>query len=155
MSLGNRIKEARKNKNLTQEELGKLIGAVKSSVNGYENDKTLPDAKKMYSIMQVLGVSADYLFQDEFEGNPTNDILSLEEKEIIDMYRFIDDFGKTAIKSGLELEVNRMKETKEISEQPITKDDIIKLKDTLEDEENVELIRKIIIEEMQKVTAFK
>lgn len=63
--LGKRIKEARINKGITQEELGKAIGVAKSTVAGYESGNSNPDVSKMYSIMETLGVDANFLYQDE------------------------------------------------------------------------------------------
>lgn len=109
MTFGTRMKDARKNKNLTQRELGEMIGGVATStINGYENDKTLPDAKKMYFIMQILEVSADYLFQDETINKPTDLVFLPHEEMIIRQYRQLDQYGKNIIASVLNIENSRI-----------------------------------------------
>ena len=65
MSFGSRIKEARINKKLTQEALGKLIGVAKSTITGYEKGTSHPDEGKIIALMNVLDVDANYLWQDE------------------------------------------------------------------------------------------
>jgi len=152
MTFGSRLKVARKNKNLTQKELGEMIGGVATStINGYENDKTLPDAKKMYLMMLVLDVSADYLFQDETRNDVKIITFSPDERYIVDMYRQVNDFVKISVKTGLELEIKRMNDNKlaNIDSPSLnTKDAVINLKSALENKENQEILRKIISDEL-------
>ena len=67
MSLNERIKEARKRKGITQEQLGILIGVAKTTVAGYENNRE-PSAAKVGEIADVLGVDVNFLFQDEVKA---------------------------------------------------------------------------------------
>lgn len=64
LSLNNRIREARKKKGISQEELGKLIGVAKTTVSGYENNHE-PTAAKLGEIADVLNVDVNFLLQDE------------------------------------------------------------------------------------------
>lgn len=64
MALEHRIKEARKNANLTQLQAASLIGVAKSTWAGYESGNSTPDIDKLVKIMDVLGVDANYLWQD-------------------------------------------------------------------------------------------
>lgn len=61
MVVGARLKEARRNQNLSQEELGKLLGLSKSAISLYENEKRNPSLENIIEMMYILGVSADYL----------------------------------------------------------------------------------------------
>lgn len=61
MVVGNRLREARKNKGLTQEELGNLIGVGKSAICCYEKEARNPTLESIVELIEVLGVSADYL----------------------------------------------------------------------------------------------
>lgn len=45
MSIHDRIKEARKNKHLTQEQLGDLINVAKTTITGYEKIESHPPLK--------------------------------------------------------------------------------------------------------------
>lgn len=58
---GKRIKNARTEKGLTQEELAKLMGVTRSAVGFWEYDKNLPPAKYFPRLASVLGVSVAYL----------------------------------------------------------------------------------------------
>lgn len=63
-----RLKLAREEKGLNQAELAKSVGVTKASISYYESPtaKTtaLPNAKVLYEITCVLGVSLDYLVGD-------------------------------------------------------------------------------------------
>ena len=61
MSLGERIKQVRTEKEMTQEELGKLLNVVKSTVSQYESDKSTPDAGIISKIADIFAVSTDFL----------------------------------------------------------------------------------------------
>ena len=61
MVVGARLREARKNQNLSQEELGKLLGLSKSAISLYETEKRNPTLENIVEMMYILGVSADYL----------------------------------------------------------------------------------------------
>ena len=58
---GKRIKNARIEKGLTQEELAKLMNVTRSAVGFWEHDKNLPPAKYFPRLASVLGVSVAYL----------------------------------------------------------------------------------------------
>lgn len=81
MSLGDRIREARKNKNLTQEQLGSLIGVAKTTIAGYEKDRE-PTAAKIGEIADALCVDANYLLQDEVKAFNDSHATSQEMKII-------------------------------------------------------------------------
>jgi putative transcriptional regulator len=52
----NRVRELRKNKNLTQEELAELIGISRQAINAIEKEKfdpSLPTAFKMASLFKT------------------------------------------------------------------------------------------------------
>ena len=62
MSLGERLKELREDKHITQEELGKILGVSGRQVGNYEADKTFPrDEEMMRKLFLYFDVSADYL----------------------------------------------------------------------------------------------
>ena len=65
MFLGYRLKELRRSKNVSQAELGKLIGVSKVSVSGYENGTRMPSMDVLLKIIKLFDVSADYMFGRE------------------------------------------------------------------------------------------
>ena len=59
--IGKRLKEIRKIKGLTQQELAELSGLTVSSIKKWELDLTEPSADKLTSLALALGVSVDYI----------------------------------------------------------------------------------------------
>lgn len=60
-TIGERIRELRKSKNMTQTEFGKKFGIVKSTVSSYETGNSVPDDEIKRAICNYFNVSADYL----------------------------------------------------------------------------------------------
>lgn len=65
MILGYRLRELRKENRMSQEDLGKLLGITKVSISGYENGTRAPSLDILQGILDVFGVSADYLLGRE------------------------------------------------------------------------------------------
>lgn len=61
MIIGSRLRAKRKELGLTQEELGKLIGVGKAAMCCYEKETRNPTLENIIELIQILGVSADYL----------------------------------------------------------------------------------------------
>lgn len=78
--LASRIKSLRKEKDLTQEEFGKLFGIVKSTVSLYESDKSTPDDEMKRKIAEYFGVSLDYLMGNSDIRNPYKDDIHTQDE---------------------------------------------------------------------------
>lgn len=92
MTTGDRIKSLRIENNMTQEELGKKLGIVRSAVLKYEKDEIVDlPASKLNAIADLFGVSVDFLLGREST-----------EKQLADearTYSMIQrHFGKNAVK---------------------------------------------------------
>ena len=111
MSLHDRIKEARKNKGITQEQLGELIGVAKTTVAGYEKNRE-PTAAKVGEIADALGVDVNFLFQDEVRELHDNRATPEEMEHLVKKYRLLDEYGKTAVDWVLGNELHRTEEQK-------------------------------------------
>lgn len=61
----NRVKELRKQKHITQEELGKVLDIQKAAISKYENGRAEPSTEVLKKMSAYFGVSIDYLL-----GNP-------------------------------------------------------------------------------------
>lgn len=59
--LGHRLTEARVKLNITQEDLGDLVGCHKNSILRWENGSVMPRADQIPELCRALGCSADYL----------------------------------------------------------------------------------------------
>lgn len=60
-----RLKNLRNQLNLSQEELGKMLGVSKVSISKYENGLQHPDLEKLLQLSDIFGVSIDYLLGKE------------------------------------------------------------------------------------------
>ena len=54
MIIGERVKEARKNKNLSQQQLGDMLGVSKVSICGYENGVRIPTIENFVQLLDIL-----------------------------------------------------------------------------------------------------
>lgn len=93
-----RLKKLRLNKNLTQQQLGKLLSVSGQTILNWENDITYPSVKKLIELASFFDVSIDYLL--DFKGKDTNfdkiiNILNDYEKE--DLIKLIATFVNEAL----------------------------------------------------------
>lgn len=73
MIAGERIKEARKKKNMSQQELGDLLGVSKVSVCGYENGLRIPTMENFLQLIEILDLTPDYLLGRDVNCVSDND----------------------------------------------------------------------------------
>lgn len=58
---GERLKQLRKKKGLTQTDLGEILGLDKSTICCYEKGTRQPPIENIIDFMQIFNVTADYL----------------------------------------------------------------------------------------------
>ena len=63
MSIGNKLAEARKAANLTQEQLAERLGVTRQAVSRWESDAAYPETDKIVRMARLLNVSCDYLLR--------------------------------------------------------------------------------------------
>lgn len=85
MTFGEKLKEARKEVGLSQEQLAEKMCVSRSAIAKWETDKGMPDINNLKVMSKLLNVSVDYLLDDE-EKISFNEI-----KEAIN----INDYEKT------------------------------------------------------------
>lgn len=61
MFKGDRLKELRKGKNLSQQNLADMVGVSKSLICCYESGKRNPSLENIIAFIQIFGVTSDYL----------------------------------------------------------------------------------------------
>ena len=76
--LGDRIKNRRIELNMTQEELGKLIGVTKVAICSYENNKRTPKLDTISKISSVLNLEVGYLLGQDVSIISEEDSLSMK-----------------------------------------------------------------------------
>lgn len=82
MTLGEKLKEARKQAGLSQEQLAEKLGISRSAVAKWETDAGMPDIDNLKLLSRLLGVSIDYLVDN---GEEMNKVVI---KEPIDLSRY-------------------------------------------------------------------
>lgn len=65
MTLGGKIREARKRCGLSQEQLAEKLCVSRSAIAKWETDKGLPDVGNLKILSRLLNVSVDHLLDDE------------------------------------------------------------------------------------------
>ena len=66
MKFCDKVRKARQERGLTQEQLGNMININKSSISRYEKGIQLPELENIKKMAKALGVSHQYLLEDEF-----------------------------------------------------------------------------------------
>lgn len=64
-TLGSRIRQLRKNRNLSQKELGDIVGAHYTTISLYENDIRQPPLEMLIRLSKLYGVSMNFLFGED------------------------------------------------------------------------------------------
>ena len=107
---GDRLKELRKNKNISQEELGLFCGVAKNTISNWENNINRPDIDLVTKLADYFNVSTDYLL-----GFNQDDLDNIEKLKIALKEAGImagDDLTLEEFQKALQI-VEMMKERKE------------------------------------------
>ena len=119
MSIGSRIKEARININLTQEELAYKIGVTKGAIANYENEVSVPKTDLLFKLFDALQCDANYLYQDEMKALKNEFVVTLSEQKLIKKYRVLDSYGADLINTIVDKEYSRvMEQSLQLDEVP-------------------------------------
>lgn len=70
--MANRLKELRKNKGVTQQEIANLVGISQNNFSYWENGKVKIDNESLDKLAEYFGVSVDYLLGRTDDNNTTN-----------------------------------------------------------------------------------
>lgn len=96
--IGKNIKHLRKEKKLTQEQVGEIIGVKKAAVSTYEIGKNFPTVEGLIKIADFFEVNLDALFYSDLTGEVGSD--RVEEPQ--EPYQ--DDFSRLMMRRIKELE---------------------------------------------------
>ena len=80
MTFGEKLKEARKEAGLSQEQFAEKLSVSRSAVAKWESDKGMPDISNLRGIAQLLGISIDYLLDEDekLSFNETKEPIELD-----------------------------------------------------------------------------
>ncbi|UZQ49079.1 helix-turn-helix domain-containing protein [Clostridium kluyveri] len=108
IEIGKRLFNARKSKDLTRAELGKLLGLHETTVKRYEDGeiKSL-SIEKLKEFAEALDVKPTYLIGWDSVENDKNKILTNEESTLLHKYRKLDGKGKHTVNTVLDMEYSR------------------------------------------------
>lgn len=101
MTFGEKLRQSRLEKKMTQKQLADLIDAKHNSVSDWENDKNKPDPDTIELLCGVLEISPNYLLSINEDG------FSPAEKLLIKKYRELDSHGTKMVDFALQEEWER------------------------------------------------
>jgi transcriptional regulator with XRE-family HTH domain len=100
ISFGKRLTEVRKDKKMSQDEVGKLVGVHGAVIGRYERDEVKPSIEMATQLAEALEVSLDYLVGSTdvlLEKNIVSrvlDIQKLKENDKQHVFALLDAFLK-------------------------------------------------------------
>ena len=96
--LGDRLKEMRIKRGLTQPDLSRATGISKATISNYELGRSTPDMRSLALLMDALDVDANYIMQDEIaEYTKIKTGMTSDEALLLRTYRSLDYFGKRIV----------------------------------------------------------
>ncbi|HDK7218151.1 TPA: helix-turn-helix transcriptional regulator [Clostridium botulinum] len=89
---GDRLKELREEKEMTQEELGKLLNVSRQTISGYEAGAIEPSISNLVKLANIFNISLDYLLCRTKERYNLN-LKDKKNKELLlDLIKVIDKY---------------------------------------------------------------
>lgn len=104
----NRFKELRKEKNIRQAELAKMLGVKQTAVSKWESGVAVPAADKLSALADFYDVSVDYLLGRTkfYYPDKVGEFLTDDEKLLVKNYRNLSAEWKNQVQAYIEL-INR------------------------------------------------
>ena len=65
MEIGSKLKNARNEKGITQEQAAELLGVSRQTISNWENNKSYPDIISVIKMSDIYSVSLDHLLKEE------------------------------------------------------------------------------------------
>ena len=123
-NFGERLKELRLEKGLTQKQLANEIGNTQSAIVYWESNKQEPTISTLKKLCRFFNVSADYLLglEDDFgaripavpagAAGVMSDTITHEERTLIEKYRELNAPGKKLVRTVIDTQLATMDESK-------------------------------------------
>lgn len=97
MTLGGKLKSARKSVGLTQEQLAEKLLVSRQAITKWEADKGMPDIENLKQLSKLLDISIDYLL----DSGESIDLSVMREEINLDDYSYTRKFkGRWSKKAG-------------------------------------------------------
>lgn len=113
--IGQRIKERRKNLNITGKQIKEATGISTGNLSEIENGKILPSATALMGLSKVLNCSTDYILFGNSQISEFSESSHIREVEQTLLYQFsnLPDTDQEEILMMVELKYNRTKKPRE------------------------------------------
>ena len=106
---GDRLKELRKNNNLTQDDIAKMFNVTKNAVYSWEVNKTQPSMEIIVALAKYFNVTTDYLL-----GLNKNDIDEIDKLNIALREAGMVNSNETLKKEEIELAIDQVRQYKQL-----------------------------------------
>jgi transcriptional regulator with XRE-family HTH domain len=97
MKIGEKISKARKNVNLTQDQLAELLEVTRQTISKWESNLSFPETVKVAKLAEVLKMSCDYLLRDDKLESAKASVRS-EDSYVVDwtkLYPILGEYQET------------------------------------------------------------
>lgn len=104
MSIGQRIKQARESLNWSQTDLAEKLGISPQAVQQWESGATSPRGKRLKNVANLLGVTTDWLMEDDsqpikiLEGT----VLSVSDQILLELFHSLPTVEQERFRRELE-----------------------------------------------------
>ena len=105
----NRIKELRKERDMTQEKLGELLGVKRATVSKYENEQMAPSIDVLKRLSEIFSVSINYILGYKLYSDSISEkfnkslILTDKEAKVVEATKGLDDKSMQTVVEFLKL----------------------------------------------------
>ena len=96
MKIGSKLKNARNEKGITQEQAAELLDVSRQTISNWENNKSYPDIISVIKMSDIYSVSLDHLLKEEKSMNQTYQEFLEESTDTVKAKR---NLGKTILLS--------------------------------------------------------
>lgn len=108
----NRLKQVMEELDISQSELVRRTGINKGALSSYISGRYIPKQRAIYALASALDVSEPWLMGYDVPKNRVEDSnasLSPNEKNLLDIYRDLDDKGQHTVDTVARMELDRVK----------------------------------------------
>lgn len=97
MSFSSRLRQAREQANLTQQDFAKKLGVTKNAISNYENGVSSPKWDVLVKIFDVLQVEPNFLYQDDFTTRDNGNSLTPAQISLLSIFDELNEEGQTKV----------------------------------------------------------
>lgn len=108
-----RLRSARIDKNMKQQEVANILGIKPNTLSNWEKGRTEPDIDTFVKLCDIYEIDCASLLDDVYAFKRVKSDISLSEYEYIKKYRNLDNHGREMVDFALEKEWERSKQLRE------------------------------------------